>query len=48
MIEALRLVTLLQHVLNDFYSELTAYTVLAYSYWASFHDAYIRLRHAHN
>ena len=29
-------------VLNDCYSELTAYTVLAYSYWASFHDdAYI-------
>ena len=34
-------------VLNDCYSELTAYTALAYSYWASFHDAYICLRHAH-
>ena len=27
-------------VLNDCYSELMAYTVLAYSYWASFHDEY--------
>ena len=33
--------------LNDCYSEATAYTALAYSYWASFHDAYICLRHAH-
>ena len=24
-----------------------AYTAIAYSYWASFHDAYICLRHAH-
>ena len=24
-----------------------AYTALAYSYWASFHNAYIRLCHAH-
>ena len=24
-----------------------AYTALAYSYWASFHDAYICLHHAH-
>ena len=29
------------------YSEVTAYTVLAYSYWASFHNAYMCLRHAH-
>ena len=29
------------------YSEVTAYTVLAYSYWASFHDTYGCLRHAH-
>ena len=41
----LRRVTLLQ--LNDCYSELMAYTVLAYSYWASFHDKYICLHHAH-
>ena len=34
-------------VLNDCYSELTAYTALAYSYWASFYDAYICLHHAH-
>ena len=34
-------------VLNDCYSEVTAYTVLAYSYWTSFHDAYICLRHIH-
>ena len=34
-------------VLNDCYSELTAYTVLVYSYWASFHNAYECLRHAH-
>ena len=26
-------------VLNDCYSEATAYTALAYSYWDSFHDA---------
>ena len=34
-------------VLNDCYSEVTAYTALAYSYCTSFHDAYICLRHAH-
>ena len=34
-------------VKNDYYSELTAYTVLAYSYWACFHDAYGCLCHAH-
>ena len=34
-------------VLNDCYSEVTAYTVLAYSYWASFHNAYVCLCHAH-
>ena len=27
-------------VLNDCYSEVTAYAVLAYSYWDSFHDVY--------
>ena len=34
-------------VLNDCYSEVTAYTALAYSYWASFHDTYICLHHGH-
>ena len=34
-------------VLNDCYSEETAYTVLVYSYQASFHNAYGCLRHAH-
>ena len=34
-------------VLNDCYSEVMAYTALPYSYWASFYDAYICLRHAH-
>ena len=33
-------------VLNDCYSEVTAYTALAYSYWASFYDVYGCLRHA--
>ena len=33
--------------LNYCYSEVTAYTVLAYSYWASFYDACGCLRHAH-
>ena len=28
-------------VLNECYSEVMAYTALAYSCWASFHDAYI-------
>ena len=32
--------------LNGCYSEVTAYTVLAYPYWANFHDAYGCLRHA--
>ena len=45
--EALHLVTSLQLFFNDCYSELTAYTALAYSYWASFHDEYIFLCHAH-
>ena len=36
--EVLRRVT--TAVLNDCHSEVTAYTALAYSYWASFHDAY--------
>ena len=34
-------------VLNGCYSEVTAYTVLAYSYWVSFHDSYGCLHHAH-
>ena len=34
-------------VLNDCYSEVTAYTMLAYSYWASLHDAYTCLHHIH-
>ena len=34
-------------VLNDCYSEVTAYIVLAYSYSAGFHDAYACLCHAH-
>ena len=35
-------------VFNDCYSEVTAYTALVYSYWASFHDVYICLRHANH
>ena len=38
--EAPPLYHLTKAVLNDCYSEVTAYTALAYSYWASFHDAY--------
>ena len=34
-------------VLSDCYSEVTAYTVLGYSYWASFRDKYEYLCHAH-
>ena len=34
-------------VLNDCYSEVTAYTALVYSYWASFHDIYGDLHHTH-
>ena len=34
-------------VLDDCYSEVTGYTTLAYSYWASFHDTYICLRYAY-
>ena len=34
-------------VLNDYYSKVTAYTALAYSYWANFHDVYICLCPAH-
>ena len=46
--KVLCLVTLLQlAVLNDCYSEVTAYTALAYSYWASFHNAYICLHYIH-
>ena len=41
------LVYLTTAALNDCYSEVTAYTALAYSYWGSFHDAYGCLCHAH-
>ena len=34
-------------VLNDCYSEVTAYTTLAYSFWNSFHDMYGCKGHAH-
>ena len=34
-------------VLNYCHSEVTAYTALTYSYWASFHDAYECLHHTH-
>ena len=34
-------------ILNDCYSEVTAYTALAYSYSASFHDAHACLCHTH-
>ena len=34
-------------LLNDCYNEVTANTVLAYSYWASFHDAYICMLMSH-
>ena len=45
---ALRRVTYFtKAALNDCYSEVTAYTALAYSYWASFHDTYGCLHHAH-
>ena len=43
----LRLVTLITAVLNDCYNELMAYTALAYSYWASFHDMYGCLHYTH-
>ena len=33
--------------LNDCYSELTTYTVLANSYWVSFYDVYQCQGHAH-
>ena len=39
--EALCLLTQVQLLLIDYTdSELTPYTLLAYSYWVSFHDAY--------
>ena len=41
--EALRLTA----DLNGCYSEVTAYTAIGYSYWASFRDAYGCLLHAH-
>ena len=34
-------------VLNDCYSEVMAYTVLAYSYWASFYNSYECQSHTH-
>ena len=34
-------------VLNDFYSEVTAYTALAYSYWASYSRCVWMLRSSH-
>ena len=34
-------------VLNDCYSEVMAYAALAYSYWASFHNAHGYIGHAH-
>ena len=34
-------------VLNDCYIEVTAYTVLGYLQWASFHDTYGCLRHTY-
>ena len=45
--EALCLVTQAQLLVTNCYNELTAYTTLAYSYWASFHDAYKCQGHAH-
>ena len=45
--EALCLVTQLQVFLNDCYSELTAYAMLAHSCWDSFLDMYGCLRYAH-
>ena len=48
--EAFHLVTYVTTgVLNDCYSEIRviAYTVLAYSYWAGFHNAYGCLCHTH-
>ena len=45
--EALHLLTQVQLLYNRFYSELIPYTVLAYSYWVSFHDAYQCQGHAH-
>ena len=39
IIEMLHFVTQVQlFLMTDCYSELTAYTALAYSYWVSFHD----------
>ena len=45
--EVLHLVTQAQLLVTNCYNELTAYTALAYSYWASFHDAYQCQGHAH-
>ena len=45
--EALRLVTQAQLLITNCYSELMAYTALAYSYWASFHHMYQCQGHAY-
>ena len=45
--EALHLVTQAQLLVTNCYSELTAYTMLAYSYWVSFHNAYQCQGHTH-
>ena len=46
--ETLHLVTQVQLLLyNKCYSELTPYTPLAHSYWASFNDAYQCQGHTH-
>ena len=45
--EALRLITQAQLLVTNCYRELTAYTALAYSYWAIFHNAYQCQGHAH-
>ena len=34
-------------VLNNCYSEVTAYAMLAYFYWASFYEEYGCLSHVH-
>ena len=34
-------------VLNNYYSEVTAFAALAYSYWVNFRNMYGFLGHAH-
>ena len=49
MTEALHLVTqVYTAAFNDCYGELMTYTMLANSYWISFHDAYRCQRHAYS